>query len=61
MRHRIRFKKNIFFHTQILTISQQKRRMIPMGNTLVKRGTMVDREAKAFAGGPGAREIMNYE
>jgi hypothetical protein len=29
--------------------------MIRMGNTLMKRGTMIDRESKAFVGGPGGR------
>jgi hypothetical protein len=27
--------------------------MVPMGNTLRKRGTMVDRESKVFAGSRG--------
>jgi hypothetical protein len=28
--------------------------MVPMGNTLMKRGTMIDRESKVFAGVQGA-------
>jgi hypothetical protein len=30
--------------------------MILMGNTLMKRGTVIDRESKAFAGGQGKKE-----
>ncbi len=33
----------------------RRKRMIPMGNTLTKRGTMTDLVLKAFAGGPGGQ------
>jgi hypothetical protein len=29
--------------------------MVPMGQYIIKRGTMVDRVSKAFEGGPGAQ------
>jgi hypothetical protein len=35
--------------------------MIPMGQYVENHSTVTDLETEVFAGGPGAREIMNDE
>jgi hypothetical protein len=34
---------------------KKRKGMVPMGNTFMKHGTMVDLVSKAFAGGPGGQ------